>query len=267
VKAKDRKLIFLPGLDGTGLSFEPLRKFLPTNLNAQVIAYPIDRRLDFEQTVQWASDRIQPDPEAIVLAESFSGPVAVALVGSGRLRAKSLVLCATFARSPRPHLLRLSRHLPIAALLRLPFPYFLFKHIIAGGPAAARVLSDLWQRVKPMVPPEVLVHRLDVIRRVDVRPWLPRLTLPCLYIQATGDRTVPAGALMDFTQALPDLRVVRIDGPHFILQAQPRASLAAIAAFLKQIDPAATAGESDRRRRTAQQIQPPNDPDNQEGVP
>jgi pimeloyl-[acyl-carrier protein] methyl ester esterase len=230
-----RKLVFLPGLDGTGLSFEPLHSFLPPGLRVQVVAYPADRRLDFEQTVQWAADRIQPDPDAIVLAESFSGPVAVALVGSGRLRAKCLVLCATFARSPRPHLLRLSRRLPVAALLRLPFPHFLFKHIIAGGPAATQVLADLWRRVKPKVPPEVLVHRLEVIRRVDVRPWLSQIKVPCLYIQATGDRTVPAGALLDFAQALPDLRAVRIQGPHFILQAQPQASLAAIEDFLRRI--------------------------------
>lgn len=230
-----QKLLFLPGLDGTGLSFEPLRPFLPVDLRVQVVTYPTHRCLDFQQTVQWAADQISSNEHPIVLAESFSGPVAVALIGSGRLRAKCLILCATFARPPRPRLLALSRLLPMATLLRLPFPYFLFKHIVAGGPASATLLADLWQRIRPIVSPAVLAQRLDLIRRIDVRPWLPRLTLPCLYIQATGDRTVPPKAQQDFTSILPHLHVTRIPGPHFILQAQPQASLTAIANFMSRI--------------------------------
>jgi len=230
-----QKLLFLPGLDGTGLSFEPLRPFLPADLGVQVVTYPPRRKLDFAQTVQWAGDQIATDDPPIVLAESFSGPVAIALIGSGRLRAKCLILCATFARSPRPRLLALAGILPVAAMLRLPFPLFLFKHIVAGGPASAALLAQLWKKIRPLVSPAVLVQRLDLIRRTDVRPWLPRLTLPCLYLQAIGDRTVPAHALEDFTRTLPHLRVVRLQGPHFILQAQPRKAIEAIAQFLYEI--------------------------------
>lgn len=230
-----QKLLFLPGLDGTGLSFEPLRPFLPADLRVQIVTYPPRRCLDFEQTVQWAADQIATDEPSIVLAESFSGPVAVALIGSGRLRARCLVLCATFARPPRPRLLALARLLPVAAILRLPFPHFVLKHVIAGGPASATLLAQLWEQIRPLVSPAVLAQRLDLIRRTDVRPWLPRLTLPCLYLQAVGDRTVPAHALQDFTRTLPHLRIARLQGPHFILQAQPWAALEAIAQFLYEI--------------------------------
>jgi pimeloyl-ACP methyl ester carboxylesterase len=217
------------------MSFEPLRSFLPPGLCVQVVTYPGHRKLSFAQTVQWAADQIRPGAPPIVLAESFSGPVAIALIGSGQLRARCLIFCATFARPPRPRLLALARLLPTAVLPRLPFPYFLFKHIVAGGPAAATLLADLWRQIRPIVSPKVLAHRLDLIRRIDVRPWLPHLTLPCLYLQATGDRTVPPQALHDFTQTLPHLQVARIPGPHFILQAQPQASLAAIANFVSRI--------------------------------
>jgi pimeloyl-ACP methyl ester carboxylesterase len=230
-----QKLLFLPALDGTGLSFEPLRPYLPAGLGVQVVTYPPRRCLDFEQTVQWAADQIAADEPPIVLAESFSGPVAIALIGSGRLRARCLILCATFARSPRPRLLALARLLPTATLLRLPFPQFLFKHIVAGGPDAATLLADLWRHIRPIVSPAVLARRLELIRRIDVRPWLPRLTMPCLYIQATGDRTVPPQALQDFTATLPHIEVVRIPGPHFILQAQPQACLTAIVDFVSRI--------------------------------
>lgn len=229
------KLIFLPGLDGTGISFEPLSKMLPPDVRVQVIRYPTNQFLGFEQTVQWVGDHIIIGHDTIVLAESFSGPVAVALVASGRIKSKCLILCATFARSPRPHLLKLSNYLPMALFMRLPPPRCVLKHIIDGGEAAAVVLLALWQRVKTMVPAEMLVHRLNMVQRLDVRPWLARLTVPCLYIQATGDRTVPGAALSDFTSTVPDLRVARIEGPHFILQAQPQQSLAAIEDFIRDI--------------------------------
>ena len=236
------RLLFLPGLDGTGLSFEPLRPCLPPGLRVQVLTYPGHRKLSFAQTVQWAADQIRPGAPPIVLAESFSGPVAIALLGSGRLRAECLILCATFARPPRPRLLALSRLLPVAALLRLPFPHFVLKHVIAGGPASAALLAQLWKRIRPLVSPEVLAHRLDIIRQTDVSPWLPRLTLPCLYIQAAGDRTVPAQALLVLKKAMPHIRVARLPGPHFILQAQPRAALTAIENFVTRIR--LTAGSS-----------------------
>ncbi len=229
-------IVFLPGMDGTGISFEPLRQVLPQDVIVKVIRYPTDKLLTFEETVQCANDQIQSDQQdVIVLAESFSGPVAIRLVGSGQLKAKCLILCSTFARSPRPVLFKIISYLPLEILIRLPFPRFLLKHIVEGGEEPTDLFLAMWQTVKALVPAKVLVHRLKVISQVDVREWLSKLTIPCCYIQATSDKSVPASSLFDFTEAIPDLRVKRIRGPHFILQAQPQASLTAIQNFLALI--------------------------------
>jgi pimeloyl-[acyl-carrier protein] methyl ester esterase len=226
-------IIFLPGMDGTGISFDPLGQVLPQDVIVKIIHYPTDRLLSFEETVQCARDQIQFDQEdVIVLAESFSGPVAVALIGSGQLKAKCLILCSTFAKSPRPVLFRILSYLPLELLIRLPFPRFLLKYVVKGGEEATDLFLDMWQRVKALVPAKVLAHRLKVISMVDVRGWLPKLAIPCCYIQATSDRSVPASSLFYFTEAISDLRVKRIRGPHFILQAQPQASLNAIQNFV-----------------------------------
>lgn len=241
-------IIFLPGMDGTGISFEPFGKVLPQDVQVKVIRYPTDRLLSFEETVQCAREQIQPAQEdAIVLAESFSGPVAVALVGSGQLKAKCLVLCSTFARPPKPVLLKLLGYLPLESFIQLPIPRFVFKHMVEGGEEAADLFLGLWERVKALVPARVLVHRLSVISEVDVRRWLPKLTVPCCYIQATGDRSVPESCLFDFVDLVPDLRVERIKGPHFILQAQPQASLAAIQNFVGLITSQSRTGASPGR--------------------
>ncbi len=224
-------IIFMPGLDGTGISFEPLAELLPPDASVKIVRYPPDRFLDFDETVRCARDQIQPCDEGILIAESFSGPVAVALVSTGQVKAKGLILCCTFARSPRPLLWKTLGRLPLARLLRLPPPRCLLKHLIEGGDPPTDLFLALWQRVKALVPAEVLVHRLRILSEVDVRPHLPRLKIPCLYLQATGDRTVPPRSLFDFTEAVPDLRVRRIRGPHFLLQAQPGAALVAIEDF------------------------------------
>jgi pimeloyl-ACP methyl ester carboxylesterase len=132
-------------------------------------------------------------------------------------------------------LFKILSYLPLELLIKLPIPRFLLKHVVEGGDAAADLFLAMWQRVKPLVPAKTLVHRLKVINRVDVREWLPKLNIPCLYIQATSDRTVPASSLIDFTETITDLRVKRIKGPHFILQAQPAESLSAIENFVDSI--------------------------------
>jgi SAM-dependent methyltransferase/pimeloyl-ACP methyl ester carboxylesterase len=229
-------LVFLPGMDGTGISFEPLGKILPEDVRFKVIRYPAERLLSFEETVQCAADQIGDDGEdAILLAESFSGPVAIELVSSGRIKAQCLILCSTFASSPRPLLFKILGHLPLEPLIRMPFPRFLLKHAVEGGEKATDLFISMWHRVKALVPAKVLVHRLKLISEVDVRRRLPELTLPCLYIQASGDRSVPATSLADFTQSVADLRVRRIKGPHYILQAEPQACLEAIQDFASRI--------------------------------
>jgi len=238
-----KTIVFLPGMDGTGLSFEPLGKILPQDINVEIIQYPTDRLLNFKETVQWAKDQIQSDQkDLIVLAESFSGPVAIDLIGSGQLKANCLILCATFARSPRPILFKVLRCLPLDLIIRLPFPKSLFRHFIEGGDQATELFINMWQRVKTLVPARVLVHRLKIISRVDVRERLSSLPVPCLYIQAASDRSVPPSSLFDFVELVPDLRVKRIKGPHFILQAQPLASLHAIHHFVGLITTATADG-------------------------
>jgi pimeloyl-[acyl-carrier protein] methyl ester esterase len=227
-----RTLVFLPGLDGTGLSFEPIEGLLPDGIDVRVVRYPNDKRLDFEQTVRCARSQIPCDREMVVLAESFSGPIATALAGSGQINAGYVIFCATFARSPRPGWINASKHLPVTALLRLPFPSAVLRPFVEGGRESADVFIDLWRRVRKIVPPDILMHRLRLINTIDVRGWLPHLVMPCLYIQAAGDRTVPPACLLDFVKTVPNLSVRTIKGPHFILQARPRLCLAAIEDFI-----------------------------------
>jgi len=223
------KIVFLPGLDGTGISFEPIAVLLPPGVVTTVIRYP-NEKLSFAETVDCAARQFPTDEADIVVAESFSGPVAIELLGSGRIKAKGLVLASTFARSPRPMLLTVGRFLPLDFLLGFPLPEALLKHIL-GGEEFMSALKPMWDRINATVPAEVLAHRLRMISVVDVRKRLANLPVPCCYIQAIDDVMVPDTALKDFTEVMPNLLVRKIRGPHFILQAQPAASLTIIEEF------------------------------------
>jgi pimeloyl-[acyl-carrier protein] methyl ester esterase len=231
---RDQSFILMPGLDGTGLSFEPFLKFIPDNVHITVIRYPTDKLLSFEETVECAAAQVFPGQPGVVIAESFSGPVAVEMIASGRVAAKALVLCATFAKSPHPIIWSIIRFLRLSRLIRADMPALFFK-IVLGDNRLIASLVPLWKKVHADVPAQTMEHRLGLINQVDVTSSLKKLSLPCLYLQATDDWIVSSSSLTDFKRNIPHLLIQRIKAPHFVLQAAPQACLEAIEQFISLI--------------------------------
>ena len=227
----NQHLVFMPGLDGTGLSFEPILPFLPADAKITIIRYPTDKLLSFEEAVECAAAQIPAHDPPIVIAESFSGPVAIQMIGSGRVQAKALILCATFAKSPRPIVWRIISFLRLPLLIMPDMPKRFFKIVIGEDKLIADLLP-LWKKVHADVPARVMNHRLKIINGVDVTKWLTELPVPCCYLQAVNDRVVPSSCVEDIKKCAPLLEVKRINAPHFILQAQPQACLDAIEEFV-----------------------------------
>lgn len=228
----NKHLVLMPGLDGTGLSFEPLLPFLPKDTKVTIVRYPTDKLLSFEETVECAAAQIPKGNPPIIIAESFSGPVAIQMIGSRRVQAKALILCATFAKSPRPIVWRIMRFLRLPLLIRPDMPKRFFKIVIGEDKLIAELLP-LWKKVHANVPARIMNHRLKIINNVDVTKWLKELPVPCCYLQATNDRLVPSSCLDDLKKCASLLEVKKINAPHFILQAQPQACLDAIEEFMK----------------------------------
>jgi pimeloyl-[acyl-carrier protein] methyl ester esterase len=227
----NKHLVLMPGLDGTGLSFEPLLTLLPPDVKVTVIRYPTDKFQSFAETIECAARQVTSAASPVVIAESFSGPVALQLIGSGRIKASHLVLCATFARSPHLFVWRIASFLRLHLLLRPDMPKLFFRFVL-GDEKTISTLKPLWKKVHAGVCPAVLGHRLDIINKTDVTECLPKISIPCLYLQATDDRIVSASCLTDFKRGLSNLTVKRVKAPHFILQASPRACLDAIDEFI-----------------------------------
>ena len=89
------KLILLPGLDGTGLLFKHLQKVLPDFYEPEVIAYSITQKQTYPELIEQVKTQLPTEP-FLLLAESFSGPIAYRLSLDTSIPIKKLILVATF---------------------------------------------------------------------------------------------------------------------------------------------------------------------------
>ena len=221
-------LVLLPGLDGTGELFAPLVRALGDGVTTSVVRYGSE--LTFDEYVE-AAARGLPD-DVVVVAESFSGPVGIALAARHPGKIRCLVLCATFARSPFRALLRFAKFIPARAFAANPSTPAMLRHFCFNGddvalrPSAVSVVST--------VPPALMRARLACLAGVDVGPLLRRISTPVLYLRASHDRIVHTRLSKALTSQLPNVSIAEIDGPHLLLQTRPRECAAAILTFIAQ---------------------------------
>jgi pimeloyl-ACP methyl ester carboxylesterase len=59
--------------------------------------------------------------------------------------------------------------------------------------------------------------------------------VPVLYLRATEDRLVPRRCADTIAAAIPQTHIVDVEPPHFLLQAAPTATAAAVRAFIETL--------------------------------
>jgi pimeloyl-ACP methyl ester carboxylesterase len=204
--------LLLPGLDGSGRLF---RWFLPHLRDADtvVVAYPDEPGWSLDDYATHAAKATMGARRCIVVAESFSGPVALRLA---QLDAKvdGVVLVASFVRRPHP-LLSLLPALPLGVAKRLANHGALLRAFCVGIEAPDECVGELAAIVRSL-PTEVLRARLALLRGLDMRVESSRMTTPVLHLRARRDRLVSAVLADDAPVAA--FREAVIDGPHFLLQ-------------------------------------------------
>ena len=234
----DVELVLLPGLDGTGLLFAPFIREIraQTPARVSVIGYPPEQVLTVPELIAYTARRLPHGRPIAILAESFSGPIAVSLCANSA-EIRGVIFCATFAQAPRSLLLNLAGILPRSLLVRLPLPDLAIRWLALGEHAPPSLIK-LFRKALSGVKPEVLAQRIQELGAVNVLDGLDGLKkLSCLYIRGAEDRLVPARCLKPFQDALPSLTVKTIQGPHCIVQAKPGECLAAVAEFMSRLLP------------------------------
>jgi pimeloyl-ACP methyl ester carboxylesterase len=221
------KLVLLPGLDGTGNLFGPLLRSL-SGFDCKIIALPETGDQDYPSITQ-SILKCLPEENFILIAESFSGPIGAALANECIKNLKGIIFVATFLSAPRKMLLGLARHLPLTYLSLLPLTSYFYKKWFLGSDAS-RELTDLFQSTVRALPTNLIKARLNSIYALDGSTG--SCDLPAMYVKASLDKLVPESKISEFRYRFKHIIVKTVDGPHFILQANPIACAEAISEFI-----------------------------------
>ncbi len=213
-------------MDGSGALFDDFASELKAR--SLVISYPTDRPLGYSELEEYVLAALPKNESFILLAESFSGPIAIALAARQLPQLRGLVLVCSFAKAPftLPTFMR-------KYVAGLPFwraPVALATKVLLGGYRSETIEEKLEQAIRA-VTPQVWKARLRATLGVDSTSLLCRIQVPVLYLRASEDRVVFSSASEVICQHVPAAKVVEVAGPHFLLQAKPKGSAAAIRAF------------------------------------
>lgn len=230
--ARSITLVLLPGMDGTGVLFEPFIAALGNGLSVAVVTYPTSG--DSQTYVclrELAAVALPPEGPLVLLGESFSGPIAISLAAANPKRVVGAVLCCTFVRNPRPGLRWLSGLLSTPAPLP---PSAILNAMLFGRfatPSLTRMLRDALTKVQPAV----LRARLRAVVSVDVRTQARALEIPVLYLKGTRDRLVPPSATVEAQHHCRNMQIRSFEAPHCLLQVAPEEAAAAVADFVDNV--------------------------------
>jgi pimeloyl-[acyl-carrier protein] methyl ester esterase len=137
--------------------------------------------LSYEGLADFARARLPTGDQYVLLGESFSGPVAIALAAERPPGLVGLILSCTFTRNPVPlfqHCAPLIPFLPVSSRMSgLAVPFLLGRH---ATPALRTTLRAALDRLQPAV----LRARMRAVLAVDCAAQLRSIAVPVLYLQA-----------------------------------------------------------------------------------
>ena len=211
-------LVLMPGLDGTGKLFAPLIPWLEAHFELLVVTYP-DLN-SFQEYIDCAQNQLPAEPGFSLLAESFSGPIAMALMAHRPAQIGPSILCATFARSPLASLTLMANHVP-AQMFSIGALSEFCMDVYEVDDQDFSETQPLPLNVTEQIDGSVLKHRISVLSRIDVTALLPQIEAPVLCLHGLRDRIVSDQDAQIIEDNLPGARRVNIDAPHLLLQTRP----------------------------------------------
>jgi pimeloyl-ACP methyl ester carboxylesterase len=217
-------------MDGTGDLFA--RFVDEVGLKTQVVRYPTTRILGYEDLENLVISELPSDEPYVLLGESFSGPIAIAIAARRPPLLRGVVLCCSFATNPRPALA------PLRVLVKwLPDrpPLAPLERFLAGRFRSPQIREAL-ARALAQVSPAALRARMSAVIGVDVALALSSISVPLLYLRGLEDRVVPASACQVILDKVPRAKVVDLVAPHFLLQTVPKEAGIAVHQFVREVE-------------------------------
>jgi pimeloyl-[acyl-carrier protein] methyl ester esterase len=226
------RLLLLPGMDGTGELFREFVAALPAGMTVDTVLYPADAVLPYERLMPLVLAHVPVDEPWVMVAESYSTPLAIRIAAMRPGNLKGVVLCAGFATSPLKGWLHgLTGILPLRGL-RLMFPEFVARKFLLGEDAPQALVTAVAAEIE-WVEPKVLAARVREVLHCDVREELARIVAPMQYLRAAEDRLVDVECLEEILAIQPGTLVAVVDGPHLLLQREAGFCAGVVAEFVR----------------------------------
>jgi pimeloyl-[acyl-carrier protein] methyl ester esterase len=229
-----KKLVLLPGMDGSGELFRGLQMVLPEELETETLWYPADRYMNYGELAGTLRGAIPVDEPFVLVAESYGAPLAVLIASLEPPNLKGIVLCAGFVTSPLRGWRRTLMWDVAPLLAHVSMPALVARYLLVGQ-EAPQALVELVTGAVSWVTPKVLGCRVREVLNLDVRAELAQVKVPVLYLQPTRDKLVDPGCATEM-QAVKAGRTVMIESPHLILQCEAKLAAEAIEGFVTSLE-------------------------------
>ena len=234
VNGKLPQVVLLPGMDGTGELFADFIAAVSGEFETKVVRYSTDICQSYLELAGLIRAGAPADAPFVLVAESFSSPLAIYYAAMKPSNLKGLVLCAGFASTPVRGWKRLVVSILAPIAFRFMLPNFVCKLLLIGPDAPASLVAAVRSAVSS-VRPDVLWVRLRTLLACDFRADLAQVDLPILYVQAEQDRLVDASCLREILRIKPETSVIAIPGPHLLLQKEPVQMAKIVAGFVANL--------------------------------
>lgn len=210
-------IYLLPGLDGTGELYAPLLAALPS-ASAQVVSYDPRTPRSWAAYAEQVAAAIDSSSPFLLLAESFSGPVALEFLSAHGANCRGLLACATFVSNPSP--LRLALATLPGALHLAPrrLPQWALRRLLVGPQAPAQLCQRVAETIAT-IPRATLADRLGLLRAL--RPQARAFAFPVTYVRGNEDALVSQRSAAEFLAHVSGATYEQVPGPHLLAQAAP----------------------------------------------
>jgi hypothetical protein len=214
-------------MDGTGMLFKTFAGLLPHGINAKIVPYPTDRHMSYAELAELVIGSLPRSTPYVIIAESYSGPVACILAAHPVGDLQGVVFVSSFVAFPCGRIGPWIAKMVPTVLFRGRAPAWILRWLVMDSATPREMISAVQDAVAS-VRPEVLTRRLRDALNADFAVTLRHSTVRIVYLLSGSDRLLGTRGLRGFLAARPDVETVKIDGPHFLLQCAPGSSLAGL---------------------------------------
>jgi pimeloyl-[acyl-carrier protein] methyl ester esterase len=227
-----KHLLLLPGLDGTGQLFADFVAALPSIFTATIVAYPPNEILSYDGLSPFVSSAAPKAEPFVLLAESFSTPLALDYAASNPPNLTAVIICTGFVFKPLARWSQLAKAVARPWFFRLRAPNCILEYFLVGRDAPTALIQELRETLR-LVSPEVLSARVCEALNCDARNALARTTVPLMYVQATQDRLLAESCVNEMKRIKPDILIAQVVGPHLLLQRESQKVADIVSTFVQ----------------------------------